>query len=115
MRRKSKRVYLHGLWGEGIYALVSEEDYNWVSMYRWYRHWDQRRSTSYAITNMEDESDPFAPKRSVLMHRFIMGDKCDGFVVAHKDNNGLHNQRWNLRVTSQKVNYRQALRKMRNG
>lgn len=92
MRRKSKRIYLWTRYGlSEEYALVSEEVFERVNQYTWYRH-----KRGYAQANLF-ESYPLmyaGEKQTVLMHRFIMDVWDDEKkIVHHRDHIKLHNQR----------------------
>lgn len=70
---------------QGGTALVDDEDYEWLSQWRWRLH-DKGRG----YVSRWDKS-----RRSVLMHRAIMNaDK--GVVIGHRNGNMLDNRRANL-------------------
>jgi hypothetical protein len=82
------------------WALVDEMDYPLAIQWRW----------TAAIKNHLGE-DQYAmtwdaeAKRSILMHRMIMGRvRGDRTVVDHKNGNGFDNTRSNLRVCTQAQN-----------
>jgi hypothetical protein len=70
----------------GYVALIDDCDFDLVSAYKW--HVEVQPRTCYAV---------HAP--GVSMHRLIMGAVA-GVQVDHKDWNGLHNWRFNLRLAS---------------
>jgi len=78
----------------GQVALVDDEDYENVSTYHW--------ST---FLNNRGNYVPFAwiNKKSISMHRFIMGSPV-GLCVDHKNHNTLDNQRSNLRICTKTQN-----------
>ena len=80
------------------YALVDDEDYEWLSQWSWFRRKSPRSRTFYAARSERGSS------RRLLMHREILKDKLsDGLEVDHENHNGLDNQRRNIRaVTHQK-------------
>jgi hypothetical protein len=84
---------------KGYVALVSDEDYERVSRFKWYA--DVGSQTVYGrrtIRNMDG-------KRTQLgMHRFVMGVTDPNIEVDHRDHNGLNNQQENLRVSSRSQN-----------
>lgn len=82
----------------GYVALVDDEDYEWLSEYRWYP--SKSPTTVYAVTNIQHGTNDW---RTMSMHRLILGAK-KGDLVDHRDRNGLNNQRDNIRVTSRQVN-----------
>ena len=81
-----KRLPLTGK--RGGYALVDDEDYGWLSRYRW-----NHGKNGYAYT--------YRPK-ATLMHRLIMG--YPETEVDHINGNRLDNRRSNLRVATRRFN-----------
>jgi hypothetical protein len=73
----SKKIYLL----DDVYALVDDEDYEWLSTYTWYYH-----SAGYAMT-----------ENSVLMHRMILNSP-KGIFTDHVNRNRLDNRKSNLRM-----------------
>lgn len=84
----------------GNVALVSDVDYHWLSQHRWTEHTANASGKPYARASMPDEN---GRQRTVYMHRAI-ARAPSGMRVDHRDNNGLHNWRSNLRVCSQNEN-----------
>ncbi len=85
---------------EGKVALVDDEDYEWLSRWRWRLH---AKGPGYA--SRRDRS-----RGSVLMHRAIMNaDK--GVVISHRNGNTLDNRRANLYAeTRSQAGSRQRIR-----
>jgi hypothetical protein len=52
--------------GGGQNAMVDDEDYEWLSRYRWYAYYDRRQKCTYAAADTPGG-------RRVLMHNLIMG------------------------------------------
>lgn len=77
---------------KGKVALIDDDDYPLVSQYKWSAH--QWRGKWYAKANAR-QGRGHAP---ISMHRLIMR-AGKGDVVDHRDGNGLHNWRDNLRKT----------------
>ena len=75
--------------GESIFTQVSDEDYAIVSKYKW--HARAGRNTNYVQGRVEG--------RLVRLHKFLLGFK-EGFVIDHKDRDGLNNTRENLHFVS---------------
>ena len=88
-RRKVERIPL----GDGLFATVDAADYPEISKYRWYANRQGRNI--YAVCHKNG--------RTVSMHRMIMKPRR-GYIVDHKDNNGLNNCRDNLRVCTRRQN-----------
>jgi len=84
---------------QGKVALVDDADYEWLSQWTW--HYRQKERTGYAVrTSLRSEA---FPRVEIRMHRAIM-DAKDGEEVDHQDNNGLNNQRANLRICTRAQN-----------
>lgn len=98
-----KTVPLYGKKAAGRVALVDDEDYDLVMQYRWYvyeRTRNNRTHGPYAQAVIKRGGQQTAIK----MHRLI----TDWPMIDHRDNNGLNNQRSNLRPTT-------AVRNQQNG
>jgi len=79
--------------GNGLFAAVDAADYPEVSRYRWYASRNHRKIYAVCVKN----------GRTVSMHRMIMRPR-KGYIVDHKDGNGLNNCRDNLRVCTHAQN-----------
>lgn len=77
-------------------AIVSKEDYDNVSKYRWCLN-----GGKYAVATINDEN--------VLMHHFIMGKPKDNMVIDHINHVRLDNRRENLRIVTQSQNAQNAV------
>jgi hypothetical protein len=77
---------------QGKYALVDDDDYEWLNRYSWYA--DEHNHTWYARTMING--------KQVRMHRLILG--FPNMDIDHKDRNGLNNQRSNLSACRHSVN-----------
>ena len=85
----------------GKFALVDDGDYEDLSQFRWFA--DRGRNTFYAARNIR------VGKKQIIerMHRRVLGLKFgDGRIADHKDENGLNNQRDNLRIATKAENGR---------
>jgi len=72
--------------------LVDDEDYYWLIQWKWYAQ--PRRRTFYArrTVNPKDGEKAYA----VMMHRAVLGfPECQN--IDHRNDNGLDNQKHNLR------------------
>jgi hypothetical protein len=75
----------------GLVALIDDEDYKLVSMYKWYA--GMSGGTAYARTNTYING-----RRTIIrMHRIIM-NACREIQVDHINHNGLDNRKENLRL-----------------
>lgn len=81
----------------GFVAILDAEDGRLAAQYNWYTQIHGR--THYAVRTVCEGGET----RTVMLHRFLMGDPPDG-EVDHKDGNGLHNTRINLRVVTRPQN-----------
>ena len=86
---------------QGKVALVDDEDYEWVSQFKWCTN--KIGNTFYALRNANRIED--VRRKTILMHRIVMKDILkENFVVDHIDHNGLNNQKSNLRVVTHREN-----------
>lgn len=92
IKSKYKYVKLHN---SNNKARVDTEDFNRVSKYKWHE-WNHNGHV-YCIAY---------GKRTLYMHRLIMGVVEAGkqIYVDHRDDNGLHNNKANLRVCNNAEN-----------
>jgi len=83
-------------------AIIDDEDYELISQYKWYSHWNWHTLSYYAITNIRLESG----KRYMLsMHRLILGlEKDDKRKGDHIRHDTLNNRRSNLRIVTSRQN-----------
>lgn len=83
----------------GLVALVDDEDYEWVSKFRWYAM--RVKSGWYAKRHVGNDrnGNPFVE----LMHRFVLGNPSVT-EIDHEDCNGLNNQKYNLRTCTRVQN-----------
>jgi hypothetical protein len=92
---KTIQVGGHRRNSEIMWAMVDDEDYDFVSQYRWITL--KKLHTTYARATQSN--------KSVYLHRLIMGlDYGDKRVVNHIDGNGLNNQRENIEICSHTYN-----------
>ena len=83
---------------QGKSALVDDEDFERLSQFRW-RYFSKGRN-EYAHCH----SPMIQGKRStLLMHRIVMR-AVNGQEIDHRDNNGLNNQKSNLRFCNRSQN-----------
>jgi len=84
---------------QGKMALVDDEDYVFLSQWKWHVH--ANKNKNYAIHTTYDTSTK--KKGKMIMHRIIV-DVAHGFEVDHIDGNGLNNQKINLRICTHSEN-----------
>lgn len=75
---------------QGKFALVDDEDYEELNKWKWYAA--KHRNTFYA-----QRTDRTNGKKTVKMHRFILGITDINILTDHADGDGLNNQRNNIR------------------
>lgn len=77
---------------QGEVALVDDEDYVYLSQFKWFVRKKKNENTCYAGRCVRINGRI----KQVLMHREILNTP-KGVLVDHKDHNGLNNQRDNIR------------------
>jgi len=90
----------------GHLITVDDDDYDWLSKYKWYADCSHR--TIYAVKNTKINGI-WVKER---MHRMIM-KITDNSLIDHIDGNGLNNQKSNLRICADIEN--RAHRRPNNG
>lgn len=84
---------------EGFIMLVSREDLNLVINYQWYLN-----SNGYPATYGSIHSDEEHWSAPYPLHRFLVLNVPEGYVVDHINRNRLDNRRCNLRIITSKQN-----------
>jgi hypothetical protein len=97
---------------KGLFALVDDEDFQIINMYKWYAQGQKKSNTNYAC-RCELVSWKPKKKKYYYMHREILGIHDKKIHVDHKDHNGLNNQKTNIRSCDRFQNQRN--RKRSNG
>lgn len=90
---------------KGLFALVSDCDYDRVNEYKWCASHESRGTKHYAV-----RFERVAGRNvKIRLHRFVMGlTKDSPLVVDHLDGDGLDCRRENLEVVTQKENMRRC-------
>lgn len=88
----------------GQFALVDDEDFEGLSLFKWYAA--KFGNGTYAVRN---PSRKLGKRKLILLHNFLMGGRTD-----HIDGDGLNNQRYNLRRATVKQNTRAYQKKSSN-
>ena len=85
---------------QNMVALVDDEDYDFLNQRKWFA----RRTANEKYYASRNERDAVTKKdKTILMHRLIM-NAMDYTEVDHWDNNGLNNQKNNLRFATESQN-----------
>ena len=82
---------------QGKFAIVDDEDYDWLMTWKWCAV--KQGHTFYAYTNTPRSQG----KTLIGMHRFLM---CHpkGMDIDHINHNGLDNRRSNIRIATRREN-----------
>ncbi len=97
---------------QGMVALVSDEDYEKVSQYKWCASLESRGTKWYAVRRRRKDECPIKWKSwKIRMHHFILDKsphELNGLVIDHQNDNGLDNTRENLKEMSQDDNMKKV-------
>lgn len=104
-------------------ALIDDCDFERVSAHSWYAYHAYKQARGKRTQVSRPSTDAVTPVcwyagatiggDNISLHRFILGDR-PGLEIDHRDNNGLHNCRSNLRHVTHQQNCRNSLGKVRN-
>ena len=85
---------------QGKFALVDDEDYERVMMYKWYA---SKTTSRLRLIRNKWYAERKEGKKTVYLHRFILdaesGEECD-----HRNGNGFDERRCNLRIVTHQQN-----------
>ncbi|MDB5241413.1 MAG: Fis family transcriptional regulator [Spirosoma sp.] len=100
---------------KGKVALVDDEDYELVSRYKWWYHYEPKRAGDEKGYAYHTTWDPINKKRgSLRMHRLVLGITDKNVDVDHINGNGLDNRRSNLRACTRSENLRNTAKRGAN-
>ncbi len=88
-----KKIYLSGQLGQGKFAIVDNEDFEWLNQWKW--NFDR----GYAYRTQRIGLRKFNKKKNIQMHRLILKNP-KGLISDHINGNRLDNRRKNLRVVN---------------
>ncbi len=87
---------------KGQVALVDDEDFDRVMTRKW--HVGSRNCKG--VKNVYAQSTTNGPRRTIMMHRFVMGLSEGDPEIDHRDRDGLNNQKYNLRTATREQQMR---------
>jgi hypothetical protein len=86
---------------QGQVAIVDDEDFEYLSQWKWYANFHKRCGKFYARANIGNG-------KKLQMHRVVI--KCpQSFEVDHINHNTLDNQKDNLRIATKSENQMNAI------
>lgn len=91
------------LTSQGRFAIVDDEDFDFLSKYKWQSF--AAKKTFYATAHING--------KTVYMHRMIMGVLNTKKIIDHIDHDGLNNCRYNLRAATYSQNNMNTLHRRR--
>lgn len=93
---------------KGKVAIVDDEDYEWLSQYKWYVH-----TGGYAARHTVQRDVGKQKRKNLYMHRIVLGvngkEHCD-----HKNGNKLDNRKCNLRQATNSQNMWNSCKQKQN-
>ena len=84
----------------GLFTLVDDEDYEWLSKRSWCAKGVSKKFYAVSRFGYKEGGDG----KVIFMHRIIIGKLADDKQVDHIDGDGLNNQRNNLRICTHSQN-----------
>lgn len=88
---------------QGKFALVDDEDFEWLSQWKWYCDTNQIFPNKLRAARRSKRLN--GKSKILLMHREIL-HYCGNGHIDHIDGDGLNNQKYNLRISSIAENIR---------
>lgn len=95
----SKIIKLNSEKYPGYECIVDDEDYDMLMQYNWYPAVNSKNNTVYVDSRIKNTH--------IRIHRFIMllyGHDIENKLIDHQDQNGLNNQKENLRICNHMKN-----------
>lgn len=87
---------------KGKVAFVDDDDFKVLSQHKWHAKVTYHGKVKIWYAARTDNKK----RKTILMHRVILGIDNTTLKVDHKDHNGLNNRRSNLRISTQAENTR---------
>lgn len=95
---------------KGQVALVDDEDYEYLSQWKWYADYNPKTKSFYATRHSPRHG---GGRHTIRIHRIILNAQ-KGEQVDHESHDTLDNRRANLRLTNSQGNNSNASRRMDN-
>ncbi len=89
---------------KGLFALVDDEDYEYLTQWKWYAQKDNRVFYVSRYVRVHSDKRKYKYIRRGMQNELMNPPK--DYIVDHKDHNGLNNQKHNLRCCLNKQNVR---------
>ena len=87
---------------QGQFAIVDDEDFEWLNRHKWYAHWSRTAKSYYAVRSSKRIN---GKQYNISMAREILGLKHgDKRQADHINHNTLNNRRLNLRIVTHQRN-----------
>jgi len=97
---------------QGQVAIVDDEDYEWLSQWKWTADWSSKTSSFRARRNVYRKSKkPTVIRMARVILNLKTGDKRQ---VDHINHNTLDNRRCNLRICTNQQNARNRYKRKKN-
>jgi hypothetical protein len=109
----SKQILLNSEKHPGHMTTVDDEDYDILIQYKWHPHFEKNSNNVYACSSIIVNQK----QTEIKMHRFLMqlhGHDIENKIIDHQDQNGINNQKENLRICTRLENSYNS-KKPRNG
>ena len=90
----------------GYVAVIDREDIEKAKPYSWHSHVSKKTNTVYAYATIQGTK----PKKSIFLHNVVLEPR-QGFVIDHKDGDGLNCRKENLRHATESQNAMNRLRR----
>ncbi len=86
---------------QGHFALVDDEDYDYLSQWKWYAKFNKATKSFYAARSSITAN---GSQKTILMHRVVMNISDSGMMADHKNHDTLNNCKLNLRIATSSQN-----------
>lgn len=87
---------------QGQFTKVDDEDYDFLMQWKWHAQKHYKTGKYYAVRRLPREK--YKPRKSIQMHRLLLGLTKTFDYGDHSDRDTLNNQRNNLRKASMSQN-----------